>query len=1040
MTAQIPSGWRAWWLAGFFLLLLNSAYLGAFATASAFYYAQVAAHVIGGAVLGATALRHVARHRAVPEGWGVAAGPLVVALLTGLALAWTGATRPYRGLLYTHVAASVLGVLPVLFWLLARAGRVGAPTLPGATPARSATLMRAAVAITLLAMVGSIAWVSRYGAVRRASYRIQNPAVVPTSMQEEGPGPRSPFFPSPANTTRDGIIPSNFFMTSKECARCHKQIYDEWNESAHHFASFNNQWYRKSIEYMQDTVGTGPSKWCAGCHDHAVFFNGRFDTPIKQQINTPEAQNGLSCTSCHAITHVGGSMGNGHFLIEYPPLHDLAVSSNPLLRWAHDKLLELDPQPHRETFLKPFMTDQTPEYCSTCHKVHLDVPVNGYRWIRGFNDYDNWQASGVSGMGARAFYYPAKSQGCGDCHMPKVASTDPAAKSGQHKSHRFAAANTALPFVNGHANQMKAVQSFLKDGQVTIDIFGLVRTPGGQATEERQVAGSEPRLSSTFAVGEESMHFGSTTTVTTAPMTVVAPLDKAQPALRRGESVRLEVVVRTRKVGHFFPGGTVDGHEVWVELEAVDSKGRTIMHSGKVADGGKGPVEPGAHIYRSLMLDAAGNPINKRNAWAARSVAYVRLVPPGAADTIHYRLDVPADAGDSITLKARVNYRKFAFWTTQWAYAGVRDPHEPASLTTRDYDNRGWLLNGDTSNVSGGLKSIPDLPITVMAEATTTLKVVGAKDATTDTPVVTRAVRERWNDYGIGLLLQGDLKGAEAAFLKVTQAEPGYADGWVNVARARLNEGNVDGASEMLTQALKLNPTLAKTHFFLGQAARQQGRYDEAIAYFKEAARQYPRDRVVRNQLGRVYFLKRQYEAAVAEFKAALDVDTEDLQAHYNLMLCYQGMGKPDLAARERKLYERYKADEAAQAITGPYRQINAYDNNERQSVHEHGDAAPYPKYYTPRGGAAKALEAARRASPTPTSRATAATGVAVARPASPTPAPGAGVAASDSRDVAAGLARRSSPPPTPGASDRRPVRRSATREGGLKTAETSPQ
>jgi len=53
-------------------------------------------------------------------------------------------------------------------------------------------------------------------------------------------------------------VPSNFFMTSQDCARCHKEIYDQWNASAHHFASFNNQWYRKSIEYMQDVVGTKP--------------------------------------------------------------------------------------------------------------------------------------------------------------------------------------------------------------------------------------------------------------------------------------------------------------------------------------------------------------------------------------------------------------------------------------------------------------------------------------------------------------------------------------------------------------------------------------------------------------------------------------------------------------------------------------------------------------------------------------------------------------------------------------------------------------
>ena len=62
------------------------------------------------------------------------------------------------------------------------------------------------------------------------------------------------------------------------------------------------------------------------------------------------------------------------------------------------------------------------------------------------------------------------------------------------------------------------------------------------------------------------------------------------------------------------------------------------------------------------------------------------------------------------------------------------------------------------------------------------------------TPVVRKQDRERWNDWGIGLLLQGDLKGAEYAFQKVTEAEPGYADGWLNVARALIQEGETDAA------------------------------------------------------------------------------------------------------------------------------------------------------------------------------------------------------------------------------------------------------
>jgi hypothetical protein len=83
------------------------------------------------------------------------------------------------------------------------------------------------------------------------------------------------------------------------------------------------------------------------------------------------------------------------------------------------------------------------------------------------------------------------------------------------------------------------------------------------------------------------------------------------------------VVVRTRKIGHFFPGGTVDAFDIWLELVATDADGKTIFWSGRTEDGGKGPVERGAHFYRSYQLDAEGNPINKRNAFQSRSVLYV---------------------------------------------------------------------------------------------------------------------------------------------------------------------------------------------------------------------------------------------------------------------------------------------------------------------------------------------------------------------------------------------------------------------------------
>ena len=927
---------------GFIVLILNSAYLAARADASPFYFANVALHLALGVALATAAAMRLARYRGPRPPLAVpAAAVLGAATLLGLILMLVGATRPYRWILYAHIACAGAGTVILMLLAFRWALRL--------SPGRDRSLLWAGLALADAALVAGVvlAVKDRTDAPRRD--RIVNPLEAPPTMEGEGGGPKSPFFPSSAQTNVGGVIPANFFMTSATCGRCHPDIYEQWSSSAHHFSSFNNQWYRKSIEYMQEVVGTQPSKWCAGCHDHAVFFNGRFDRPIKEQIDTAEAQAGLACTSCHSIVHVNSSMGQGDFVVEYPPLHDLAADERPLPRWIHDRLLYWDPEPHRQTFLKPFHRNQPAEFCSTCHKVHLDVPVNGYRWLRGFNEYDNWQASGVSGQGARSFYYPAKPQQCSDCHMPLVPSNDPAAKNGQVRSHRFPGANTALPFVNHDAEQLKAVETFLRDGQISVDVFGIARVsrPAETAATRATVAATnESRLASTFAVGEESMNFGAAAVSLEPAAEVIAPLDRVGASVRRGDSVRVEVVVRTRKVGHFFPGGTVDAFDAWVELEAVDDRGQVLFHSGGL-QAARCPVEPGAHFYRSLQLDANGNAINKRNAWATRSVAYVRLIPPGAADTIHYRFDVPEHAGNRILLRAKVNYRKFAWWNTQFAFAGVRDPRDPHPAVTADYDDGRWAFTGDTSRVSGAIKAIPDIPVTVVPQAEASIAVAPRAAEIPDVkPGLDASARDRWNDYGIGLLLQGDLKGAEAAFTQVTAMDPAYADGPVNVARAQIQEGDVTAAIPLLEKALAIAPRLAKAHYFLGTALKTLGRYDEALDHLRVAAEEYPRDRVVLNQIGRIHFLQRRFDEAIATFGQVLLVDPEDLQAHYNLMLCYQGIGNAALAAREQALYTRFKADEAAQAITGPYRLKSPDDNNERQQIHEHGRRGaerPYP-------------------------------------------------------------------------------------------------
>jgi hypothetical protein len=934
--------WARVLLVSSLILAANSAYVAAYGEPSLFCVLNDLLHPVLGILVGVLFVVFLRRHRDYFAGF---TGKGSVALLAvsaayGIFLIFAGMTRPHSLALYLHVGFAVAGLLFALMRLQTWADAARRRLEESASALHKAWRAAAIIMPACLIFYATVTLYHHYSP--NLQYLIQNPRTAPVTMYGEGGGKDSLMFPSSAVTATGKTIPAAFFMNSKSCEPCHPTIYHEWYNSMHHFSSFNNQWYRKAIEYMQDTIGIKPSMWCAGCHDHAIAFTDMMQKhPIRDIELTPEGQAGLGCMSCHAIVHVGSTMGNGNYMMEYPPLDRLASSRNPILHAISYFDIKLDPKPHRAVFLKPFHHNRSEvaEFCSACHKVHLDIPVNHYRWVRGFDDYDNWQASGVSGNSARSFYYPPKPKVCIDCHMPLVRSNDFGNINGFVHSHSFATANTAVPTSYGDTRQVKEAEKFLK-GTVTVDLFAIAQEPEGQSEHavSPTLLGGGPQLSSMFGVGEESARGLEAQEITAAPPAkLMAPLNRGAAYLRRGETARVEVVVRTRGVGHFFPGGTVDAFDCWVELKGVDNKGHVIFWSGEVAEDGKGPVDPGAHFYRSLSLDEHGHWINKRNAWSAHATVYVHLIPPGAADTVHFRVKIPKDCGDKITFTARLNYRKFDWWNTQWAFAGVRDPYQADRHTTVDYDNTHWIFDGRLSNVSASYKQIPNVPIIVMSQDIVTIPVLPASRQGFQQKVkLLPADVYRWNDYGIGLLLQGDLKGAARAFEMVTKVNPKYADGWVNVGRALVQEGNTDAAIPYLRTAISLNPRLASAYYFMGLADQTMGRYPQAYADFAHAAAIHPADRVVSNAMARLLFLERQYAQAVRQFQYSLSIDPENLVAHYNLMLCYRGLQDYDKSDHEEKLYLRFKANEIADAITGPYKLNHPDDNVDAQPIHEH--------------------------------------------------------------------------------------------------------
>jgi Flp pilus assembly protein TadD len=935
---------------------------------------------------------------------------LAVTLLTGVAFLGFGfGWLPFNmrpALRLTHDISTIAVIVFGLLAILARAKR------KEATPEERLPVRRAVGAVFIFG-VPFVAMLAYTVYAPNTDRLIVNPPVPPKTHVEEGGGENGHFFPASVQTVNDQFFPPEYYTDSKACGEkgCHPDIYAQWNSSAHHRSSFNNQWYRKSIEYMQEAVGTKPSKWCGGCHDMAILQTEdpqnpgkpRFDRPIKTQIlpveENPTSHAGIGCAACHSIVHVKSTMGVSDFTADYPPMHKYLDTKNPMMKSVHKFLTTLAPEPHKKTFLRPFHRDQTAKFCSSCHKVHLDKAVNDYRWLRGQNEYDAWQGSGVSGFGAASFYYPMDEKTgqpafkkCADCHMPKVPSADAGNKGGFVKDHAFPGGNTALPYVYHDKEQLKKTTDFLKDKALSIDVFAIRRQKTGAKAQTTAVKTQGGTTESPTAA---SMSFDPNAVNITAGQGFAAEEEISSPlnrggkgtAFKRGESPLVEVVVRTLKLGHAFPGGTTDAFDIWVELEAKDEKGRTFFHSGRL-QWEDGPVDAAAEKYRALVIDGNANRIDRRNVWALRSTVYAKAIPPGAADVVHYRLKIPKDVGGKVTLTAKLNYRKFDFFNNFWAFAGRTGAEPKPELASAAYragksanpfpsekdiplgialgkkagepfahagDLRAPMMDANLQTVSGEMKEVPVLPITVLAESTVAVPVV-AENAAPDTPVQPldeKKDRIRWNDYGIGLLLQGDLKNATYAFTQVTNVSPKWAEGYVNIGRVRQVERDTPAAQAALEKAFQLYaaaPTpmtryqKARAQNFYAQSLFDGGRIDDALNIMAQVREVFPDDRNVRNLTGAWLFRLGRYEEAIAHFKHSLSIEPEDVAAHYNLMKCYRAKGDMQTASTHEHYYKRFKADETNTRLSGEYRRKNPWDNNLAQPIHEIGDTLVLPK------------------------------------------------------------------------------------------------
>ncbi len=211
-----------------------------------------------------------------------------------------------------------------------------------------------------------------------------------------GPGKIS--MPGNAATESNGFIPANAFLTADYCGRCHAEAYHQWRQSLHS-NSFRTPFYRTSVNILRDTKGIEFTRHCDSCHNPIAVVSGALTK--NSQVDRSFDQDGLTCTTCHSIHSVQPTLGNGSYVMAVPAVM-VDENGKRIPGEVPDSEIRAHPERHAKAVMQDFY--RTSEFCSACHKANLPNPLNGYKWIRAFTAYDEWQNSKFSKRNPLTFY------------------------------------------------------------------------------------------------------------------------------------------------------------------------------------------------------------------------------------------------------------------------------------------------------------------------------------------------------------------------------------------------------------------------------------------------------------------------------------------------------------------------------------------------------------------------------------------------------------------------------------------------------------
>ncbi len=556
----------------------------------------------------------------------VAAGISLVFVATGLHITLYGQSEAHRAIYWTHVISGCVALLAVvahivLHWAAWPASRpTPRPKLLSLNPVTVRwTLGAATIAgvIVALGAGGHALLPSPYNDVA---------AIQPYDLSRYGP---NPFEPSKNVTASGGFYDARRLAVSDDCGTCHTDIYKEWRSSIHAKAGADRA-YQTNVNLLATNKGIEATRYCEGCHAPVAIMSGQLSKGGK--LDTfGHMREGVGCLGCHGIDKVNSTAGVASYTLRPPSPYLFDGYDNALARTLNHYLVRLNPALHRQEMARAPLPQS--EVCSVCHAQFMETVMNNWGWVKMQDDYISWLNGPFSGQSEHTFARGDVTR-CQDCHFEKVRAADPSAdRHGQVSSHRALGANTAIPYIDGDTEQLRLTAEFLQANKVTVSIDKPTRDDA--VRNDRYV---QPDIT---GLGESLSYY------------------------YLGEEATINVVVSNIGVGHDFPGGTSDINEAWVRFVATDAQGRPVYESGAV--GSDGEVDPQAYFYRSLPVDKKGELVWRHDLFRMVGDSYKKVIEPGNADVVTYRVKVPAWAKSPLNLYAVVCYRKLNNRYAKWA-------------------------------------------------------------------------------------------------------------------------------------------------------------------------------------------------------------------------------------------------------------------------------------------------------------------------------------------------------------------------------------